>query len=337
MAGFFGDWLFFARLRQVRGLAGPLRLFNGIAMGVFGVMTLLVFYGLAIDLVNIAALAIPNFDVESFDTYALHALTVLTVATLVTGFWGGTRPPRIRHVDVPLAKLPKDFEDFRIVQISDLHIGPTLGRGFAQKTVEIANSLHPDIIALTGDFVDGKVATLSEDVEPLADLKAKDGVFFVTGNHEYYSGAEEWIEKFRQLGAQVLINEHVVLARGVESLTIAGVTDLRAGDFIPAQASDPEKALKGSPADAPRILLALQPADYKRSAAAGADLQLSGHAHGGQYFPFTFLIRFFQHFYAGLGRYKEMWIYVNRGTGFWGPPLRTGGPGEITCITLKSF
>jgi len=159
-------------------------------------------------------------------------------------------------------------------------------------------------------------------------------VYFVTGNHEYYWNAPAWSAEMRRLGARVLDNEHVVLQRGAGHLVLAGVPDYSTRHLPEGQRSDPARALRGAPADAVKILLAHQPASYADAQAAGFDLQLSGHTHGGQYFPFSQLIRFFQRYYKGLNRHGGLWVYVNRGTGYWGPPLRAGVPAEITLLTL---
>ena len=179
------------------------------------------------------------------------------------------------------------------------------------------------------------VLVVAEHVAPLADLRSRDGSFFVTGNHEYYSGAAAWVEELRRLGLTVLMNEHVVLHRGEASLVVAGVTDYNAGHFDRAQASDPKAAAAGSPpAAAFRVLLAHQPRSAEAAEAAGFDLQLSGHTHGGQFLPWNFLVRLQQPFTAGLKRWRRMWVYTSRGTGYWGPPKRFGAPSEITLLRL---
>ncbi len=214
-------------------------------------------------------------------------------------------------------------------------MGPTIGRRYARKVVEIANAETPDVVALTGDFVDGTVADFAADVAPLADLRAPEGVFYVTGNHEYFWDAGQWITAFKQLGARVLVNEHELIRRGPDTIAVAGVTDISTRHMSGAHAFSPERALAGVPQDITKILLAHQPISFTAAAKAGADLQLSGHTHAGQYFPFTLLIGFFQRYARGLNRHDNMWIYVNSGTGYWGPPMRTGAPPEITLLTLR--
>jgi len=184
--------------------------------------------------------------------------------------------------------------------------------------------------------VDGVVERLAPHTAPLADLISRHGTYFVTGNHEYYSGAEQWVAEFERLGMRVLANSHVVLERDGAPLVIAGVNDFSAHVFNPAWRSDPQAALAGSPAGAPKILLAHQPRSASAAAAAGFDLQLSGHTHGGQFWPWNYFVRLQQPYTAGLHRLDKLWIYTSRGTGYWGPPKRFGAPSEITRLRLVS-
>jgi predicted MPP superfamily phosphohydrolase len=179
------------------------------------------------------------------------------------------------------------------------------------------------------------VRELADDVAPLAQLRSRQGTFFVTGNHEYYSGVVPWLHELRRLGIAVLLNEHAVVRRGDAALVVAGVTDFGGGHFDSRHASDPAGALAGSPADAAaRILLAHQPRSAQAAEGAGFDLQLSGHTHGGQFLPWNFLVRLQQPFTAGLHRWRAMWVYTSRGTGYWGPPKRLGAPSEIAVLRL---
>jgi predicted MPP superfamily phosphohydrolase len=198
----------------------------------------------------------------------------------------------------------------------------------------MANELQPDLIALTGDFIDGTVEELRDDAAPLAQLSAPQGVWFVTGNHEYYWDAAAWVQEFRRLGIRVLVNQHEVIRKGSDAVILAGITDYSTRHSNRTDASDAKKALEGAPKGLVKILLAHQSASYAAAHAAGFDLQLSGHTHAGQYFPYTLLIGFFQKYYKGLNRHDNMWVYVNTGTGYWGPPLRAGVPAEISLIRL---
>ena len=259
----------------------------------------------------------------------------LTLFVTVAGLVIARRRPRVVDVDIPVSELPEPLHGFSIVQISDVHVGPTIRRGFVETIVTSVNSLKADLIAVTGDLVDGSVRDLSAHTAPLAGLVARHGAFFVTGNHEYYSDERAWTAEIRRLGLTVLKNEHVVLDHDGASLLIAGVTDLSAHRFERAQRSDPEAALRGSPDEVgAKILLAHQPNSATAAADAGFDVQLSGHTHGGQFWPWNLFVGFFQPFTAGLYRLKDLWVYVNRGTGYWGPPNRFGVPSEITRIRL---
>ncbi len=263
------------------------------------------------------------------------ALTVLAVAicSSVIGLWIARRP-RLVEVTVPLRDLPRELEGFTIAQISDIHVGPTIRRGFVERIVTRTNALGADLIAVTGDLVDGSVGELAAHTAPLELLTARHGVYFVTGNHEYYSGERAWTEEIRRLGLTPLKNEHVVLSHEGASLVIAGIDDEGAPRFDPQQRSDAAHALTGAPDPAVKILLAHQPSAALQAMQAGFDLQLSGHTHGGQFWPWNFAVRYFQPFTAGLHRLGDLWVYVSRGTGYWGPPNRFGVPGEITRVRL---
>ena len=259
----------------------------------------------------------------------------LTVLVTLAGLVIARRRPHVVNIDIPVSNLPEALRGFSIAQISDVHVGPTIKRGFVERIVTLVNGLKADLIAVTGDLVDGSVQQLTLHTAPLAGLAARHGVYFVTGNHEYYSGEGAWTAEIRRLGLRVLKNEHVVLNHNGASLVVAGVTDLSAHHFDAAARSDPAAALRGSPADAgAKILLAHQPNSAMAAASAGFDVQLSGHTHGGQFWPWNLFVGFFQPFTAGLYRLKDLWVYVSRGTGYWGPPNRFGVPSEITRIRL---
>jgi len=263
------------------------------------------------------------------------AVPILAALSTCVGFVNARRRARVRRVDVPIANLPAPLHGFTIAQISDIHIGPTIKRDYVAAIVDAVNDLGADMIAVTGDLVDGSVEQLSQHTEPLARLAARHGVFFVTGNHEYYSGAGPWVAEVRRLGLSVLMNEHVVLQHEGAAVVVAGVTDYGAHHFDPAHSSDPAAALAGAPSDAGvKLLLAHQPRSAFAAARVGFDLQLSGHTHGGQFFPWIFFVRLQQPFTAGLRRLGRLWVYISRGTGYWGPPKRLGAPSEITHLRL---
>jgi hypothetical protein len=259
----------------------------------------------------------------------------LALFVTLTGLIIARRRPGIVEIRIPVVGLPLALHGFSIAQISDVHVGPTIKRGFVEGIVRLVNDLKVDLIAVTGDLVDGSVQQLSAHTAPLAGLTARHGAYFVTGNHEYYSGERAWTEEIRRLGLCVLKNEHVVLKHNGASLVLAGVTDYSAHHFDPAQRSDPAAALRGAPVNAgAKVLLAHQPSSAMAAAEAGFDVQISGHTHGGQFWPWNLFIHFFQPFSSGLHRLKNLWVYVSRGTGYWGPPNRFGVPSEITRIRL---
>ncbi len=242
---------------------------------------------------------------------------------------------RERRVAVRLKKLPAHLSGYRVVQLTDVHVGPTIGRAFVEELVRRVNALNPDLVAITGDLVDGSVAELAHHVEPLSRLRAKDGVFFVTGNHEYYSGADEWIAHLGSIGIRVLRNERVAI-RGAEGFDLAGVDDVHASQFGGDHGMDVRRALAGRDEARACVLLAHQPKAIEAAAQLGACLQLSGHTHAGQIFPFTYLVKLDQPYVRGLHRHAATTqIYVSEGTGYWGPPMRLGTWAEITCLELS--
>ena len=279
----------------------------------------------------------PAFNPErrQFVTNSVN-LSLVGAALLFSGygFYEARRRPLLEKIRIHIPGLPPVFEGYKIAQFSDLHVGPTIKRSFVQSVTEQVNSLDADAIVFTGDMVDGSVPGLRNDVAPLKDLSARDGVYFITGNHEYYSGALAWIDHVSKLGFIPLIDEHRVILKSGEPLIMAGVTDYSAKSFIPEHTSDPHKAIAGAPDSRVRILLAHQPRNIFEAASAGFHLQISGHTHGGQYIPWSFLVTLSQPFIIGLHEYENTLIYVNRGTGYWGPPVRLGIPSEVTLFTL---
>ena len=266
----------------------------------------------------------------------LSADGVVVAALLVTlvGLYNARKPPRVKIVDIPLKDLPPALQGFKIAQISDMHIGPTIKRPAMKHVVSTINRLEVDAVAITGDLVDGNVYELSRHVAPLAGLRSRHGTFFVTGNHEYYSGVHPWLKYLPTLGVRVLLNEHVIILHRHAPIVIAGVTDFSAASYDTSHRTDVALAVTGAPRAAVKILLAHQPRSATAAEAAGFDLQISGHTHGGQFLPWNFFVRFQQPFTAGLHRVKDMLVYVSRGTGYWGPPKRFGSPSEITLLRL---
>ena len=263
------------------------------------------------------------------------ATFVLALVLVSYGYYQARRTPAIRRVDVPIANLPPALVGLRIVQISDLHIGPTIKAPFVERVVARVNELQPDLIAFTGDLAAGPVDRLAPHTAALAELTAPLGVYFCTGNHEYYSGVESWTEQARRLGFDVLINELRQINYDGGRIALAGTTDFSAGELVPDHASDPAKALAASDGADVRILLAHQPRSIEAASQADCHLQLSGHTHGGQFVPWKYAIPLQQPYVAGLHKFRDTWIYVHRGTGYWGPPLRLGAPSEIALLTLS--
>jgi uncharacterized protein len=270
--------------------------------------------------------------VESFSAAAAAALALFVTGV---GFANARRRAGIVNVEIPVANLPAALDGFTIAQVSDVHVGRTIKRNYVDAVVRAVNELDADLIAVTGDLVDGPVEELAEHVAPLAALESRHGVFFVTGNHEYYCGEAAWRTELGRLGLKVLMNEHVVLTHRGARIVVAGVTDFGAERFDATQKSDPEAALRGAPRDVgARVLLAHQPRSAPAAARAGFDVQLSGHTHGGQFWPWMLFVRLQQPFTAGLNRLERLWVYTSRGTGYWGPPKRFCAPSEITLLRL---
>jgi hypothetical protein len=336
-AGLAARWLA-ARHRLAPRRAEMLAQVGLAALGLFSsLLVATVLRDLGLGALTLASLLSPAAGAVSPEVERASAWGVALVALMVTAFgaWQARRIAQVVEVEVPIAGLPAALDGFTIVQITDIHIGPTIKGRYLQAIVDRVNRLGADVVAITGDLVDGSVADLAPHVAPLADLRSRHGTFFVTGNHEYYSGAPPWIAELRRLGIRVLLNEHVVLGEGPQPLVLAGVTDVSAHHFEPAHRSDPVAALQGAPASAGvRVLLAHQPRSASAAAAAGFDLQISGHTHGGQFWPWNHFVRLQQPFTAGLHRLQHLWVYVSRGTGYWGPPKRVGAPSEITRLRL---
>ncbi|MFH9135644.1 metallophosphoesterase [Streptomyces sp. NPDC017524] len=252
------------------------------------------------------------------------------LATVGYGTYGVLRGPSVRRITVPLAKLPRSAHGFRIAVVSDIHIGPILGRAHTRRIVDTINATSPDLVAVVGDLVDGSVADLGSAAEPLAALRARHGSFFVTGNHEYFSGAEQWVDHVRELGLIPLENARVE----IEGFDLAGVNDI-AGE-TEGQGPDFGRALGDRDRGRAAVLLAHQPVVIHDAVEHGVDLQLSGHTHGGQLWPGNLLAELANPTVAGLERYGDTQLFVSRGAGAWGPPVRVGAPSDITVVELAS-
>ncbi|MFD9595514.1 metallophosphoesterase, partial [Kitasatospora sp. NPDC059973] len=252
-------------------------------------------------------------------------------AVVGTGTYGVLRGPRLKQVTVPLAKLPARAHGYRIAVVSDIHLGPILGREHTRRIVDTINGAQPDLIAIVGDLVDGSVAELGRAAEPLAQLRARDGAYFVTGNHEYFSGAAPWVDFVRELGVHPLQNARLELA----GFDLAGVNDI--AGRTEGDGPDFDKALGDRDRARTSVLLSHQPVTIHDAVRHGVDLQLSGHTHGGQLWPGNYLAELANPTVAGLERYGDTQLYVTRGAGAWGPPVRVGAPSDITIVTLASL
>lgn len=262
----------------------------------------------------------------------------VTVAALGLGgaaVRSGLARVAVKRVEVALGRLPEALSGITIAQLSDVHVGPTIGKDFVRQIVDQTNALNPDIVAITGDLVDGSVEELREHVAPLKDLQARYGVYFVTGNHEFYSGPDEWCAELERLGIKVLRNERVSIGDDRASFDLAGVEDYSSRGFHGSAGPDLPRAVAGRDPSRELVLLAHQPKAIHEAEQLGVGLQLSGHTHGGQLWPWNFLVRLQQPVVSGLERIGRALIYVSNGTGYWGPPMRLGAPAEITQIVLS--
>lgn len=262
---------------------------------------------------------------------------VLAVGLLLWGYVEAMKVPRVRRVDVAIPRLGAGLDGLKVVLLTDTHYGPIDRARWSRGVTEVVNALDADIVAHTGDIADGTVAQRTEQAAPLGDVKARYARVYVTGNHEYYGEAEGWLQRMGELGWEALHNRHLVVERGGDRLVVAGVDDrTAAGTGLAGHRADHATALAGADPDLPVLLLAHQPKQVDDAVAHGIDLQLSGHTHGGQMWPFHYLVRLDQPVVQGLTRHgARTQLYTSRGTGFWGPPFRIFAPSEITELTLR--
>jgi predicted MPP superfamily phosphohydrolase len=332
---------FTARISSFRGrrvAALPGHVWLGVIFILFTLLAATDLVRLAGSLLGWLASDVPPADpVQTVASARVVAALVVAAAAVATAvaLRSGLGAPEVREVKVRLPRLPKALDGTTIVQVSDIHVGGvTIGRRFVESMVSAINALDPDVVAITGDLVDGSVRRLKEHVAPLQKLKARYGSFFVTGNHEYYSGVEPWCKELTGLGIRVLRNERVSIGDGTESFDLAGIDDHEARRF--GRPPNLEQAVAGRDPNRELVLLAHQPRAGFEADRHGVGLQLSGHTHGGQIWPWTYLVYLQQPIVAGLARIGKTQVYVSRGTGYWGPPLRLHAPSEITKIVLES-
>jgi hypothetical protein len=282
-------------------------------------------------------LALAGVDDPTRSRIVVLTALVATAVVLLYGYLEASRAPRVKWVDVPLARLGAQLDGLRLVQITDTHFGPINRSRWSARVVDQVNALEPDLVCHTGDLADGTVAERTEQVQPLSRVQATLGRFYVSGNHEYYGPAQDWMDHMAKLDWRVLHNEHEIVQRGGDRLVVAGVDDATAAGYqLLGHGADLAAALADTDPELPVLLLAHQPKQVVDAAAAGVDLQISGHTHGGQIWPFHYLVRTDQPVLAGLRRFGERtWLYTSRGTGYWGPPLRVFAPSEITVLVLR--
>lgn len=268
-------------------------------------------------------------DVISFlggPSYPSYTILIPTIICLIVGFWNGNYGLRVKRVQVPVQDLPDSLEGFKIAQISDLHIGPTIKRPYVQKVVDMINSLNAHMITLTGDIGDGRVTEFQDDITPLSQMRSSYGSYFALGNHEYYWGANDWLNEMSKVGINNLVNSSKIIEHAGIKISISGIPD-------PVSRTKPDfENLKNS--SDYKILLSHRPGVAQEASQYGFNLQLSGHTHGGQFFPWTIVVKFVHKLSQGLHQVGSMWLYINPGTGSWGPLLRLGTTSEVTLLTL---
>lgn len=276
----------------------------------------------------------PEISNYAFSKSSTITFFVIFVISLIIAHVNALRGPEVLRVEVPIKDLPKDLEGYSIIQISDLHAGAGIDRKYVENVVEKINNLEADVVVMTGDIADGNFEKYKDNVEPLSKLSKKRPVIYITGNHEFILDSGIWINYFQQLGAKVLLNQHTLITKGASRILFAGVIDPEVKEVDQNKGPDIGESLAGSPKTDIKILLAHQP-NIAESASKHFDLQLSGHTHGGQFFPWNKVIKLLQPYASGLKKSGDMWVYTNSGTGFWGPPFRLGTRSEITILKLK--
>ena len=305
-----------------------------------GAVSLLFFIQLGVDIVSGLSSLIGKshkFDPHRRAFLGLSAKGVVGALGAIGTIWGlynAVKTPIIKKVEISIEGLPESLQGFRMAQITDLHVGSMITGSFVEKVTRKIQELNPDILFFTGDAADGSVQSYGKHLNSLAEIHPKYGKYFVTGNHEYYSDMNGWLQLIEGLGFKILVNESQNIIVNDATIMITGIPDRGGGHFSSFHKTDMEKAVEGmNPSDL-KILLAHQPKDVEHALKYGFDLQLSGHTHGGQYFPFSLLVQMAHPFIKGLHKRENTWIYINQGTGYWGPPLRIGTEPEISEFTL---
>jgi hypothetical protein len=339
----FGVWGFLAAFLALMVLAPManrltghrLDALYGLSYGLFGFVSTYLLYLAAADLIQALLRRVAHAP-AGIGTWAVGLALAAALLSCLAGLLPALRQPVLKTVEVPIQGLPEGLDGFRIVQVSDLHLGPLVPARKVDRLAARINGLQPDLIAVTGDLVDGEADGVRSKVERLAALRSAHGVWFVTGNHEYYSGIAKWLPVLHGLGWEVLDNANRVVQHHGSALVVAGMPDPAArGRRGTGRGPDLAQALAGAPPGVPKLLLFHPPTGYEAAEKAGVTLQLSGHTHSGQYFPWSLVVRTLYRFPRGLHRFGGMWIYTSVGTGFWGPPNRFLVPPEVTLLVLK--
>jgi len=345
MAVLFGGVLFYRPVHGLKNRRLRLLLVNAIHLEM-GFLSFLLTWIVLRDVVFIPiGFRFPWMETEAYSAAGTGAVLALSVVTLVCGLWIASAGPWVVRVSVPVRNLPPDLEGFTIAQLSDMHIGPTTQPSWVSRVVQKTLDLNPRMIALTGDIGDGPVSESSEAIAELREL-ARVPAFYVTGNHEYYWNGPEWVAAFSSVGLLPLLNKFAVVRSGSASVAVIGTPDPTVRVLGKDQSPDISRALatpvevggdvgaERIPEGAFKVLMAHQPGISNEAREAGIDLQLSGHTHAGQFFPWTLVVKKVHEFSQGLGRTGSTWVYVNPGTGSWGPQVRLGTKTEITLLTL---
>ena len=305
-----------------------------------GTVSLLFFIQICVDLISIIKtmfLGENNFDPHRRAFLGLSAKTIVGGIAGIGSIWGmyqALKEPVIKRVEIKIEGLPESLKGFRMAQITDLHVGSMITGKFVERVASKIQELNADMLFFTGDAADGSVQSYGEHLNSLAEIHPKYGKYFVTGNHEYYSDMNGWLQLIEGLGFKILVNESQNIIVNDATIMITGIPDRGGGHFSSFHKTNMEKAVGGMNSSDLKILLAHQPGDVEHATKYGFDLQLSGHTHGGQYFPFSLLVQMAHPFIKGLHKRENTWVYINQGTGYWGPPLRIGTEPEITEIVL---
>lgn len=339
----FGGTLW-ARAHRDISIKKWFQIFSGIGSFFIGLWGTFIILSLISDLIQFVIFGLFNL-LDSSGLYSGRLLQIfnhihfysLPVAALLAllGFLEVLRGPHVKKIHLVRKNTPEDLVNFKIAQISDLHIGVSIRSSYVNKVIEKTNQLQPDLIVITGDLIDGEPQALQNVIDKLSQLKSKYGVYYVVGNHEYYWGIEAVLHSLKNTGLHILMNENKVISIHQTKLFIAGVTDPAARGMYPLHAPDLDKASQGINSADFKILLAHQPGIYTQAEKLKYDLQFSGHTHAGQFFPFSLFIGWAHKYHRGLYLHDEMHVYVNPGTGYWGPAHRLGVPAEISLIELK--